>query len=266
VVTQSQGMAAQRRLQEEQYSFPYHYLPSYTDGKFGQHRHWSRGYQYLGRLEIAFDLLGDLSFRSLIDIGCGDGRFLAAVARRFPSPRLLGVDNSETAIRLAGQMSPRLQFEQRDVIRSRPDEQFDVATLLDVIEHIPPELLPAFMAAVARIVRPGGHIIVTAPHTNVPTISKHYQHFNSASLGNLLGDGFVDLRFVTFDHISRKLKALFRLMGGAGNYYIVTHAGLSGALFRYYVEHCLRGHDESRCQGIACIARNAATGATGQQE
>ncbi len=46
------------------------------EGRFSQLRHWSWGYRYLGRLQVVFDLLDGLEFDSLLDVGCGDGRFL----------------------------------------------------------------------------------------------------------------------------------------------------------------------------------------------
>ncbi|MFH1964905.1 MAG: hypothetical protein ABIJ42_05120, partial [Acidobacteriota bacterium] len=46
--------------QEVQYSYPYHYLPIMTREGFSQHRYWSWGYRYLGRLKVVFDLLHGL--------------------------------------------------------------------------------------------------------------------------------------------------------------------------------------------------------------
>jgi len=248
-------MVNQKRLQEEAYGFPYHYLPSYSAGRFRQHQHWSWGYRYLGRLQVACDFLRESEFHSLIDVGCGDGRFLQEVDALFPAKRLVGIDDSDQAIALARRMNPALSYEHLDMLRTPPEEQFDVATLLEVIEHVPPDSLEKFIASVAQVLRPGGRLIITVPHTNVKVIAKHYQHFNSATLRRLLATCFSDLRFVPFDRISWTLRSLVKLMGGAGKYYIVTHTALSSALFRYYLKHCLYGVDESRCQRIACVAR-----------
>lgn len=252
-------MEPQQQAQEAQYDFPYHYLPVYSGGRFHQHQYWPWGYRYLGRLHVVCNLLREVEFSSLIDIGCGDGRFLSEVNTQFPAKRLVGIDYSEKAIDLARRMNPRVRYEHRDLLRSPSAEQFDVATLLEVIEHIPPESLPSFMAAVAKEIRPGGYLIITVPHTNVKVIAKHYQHFNAETLRPLLAGLFTDLRFIPFDHISWILRAFTKLMGGGGKYYLVTDAGLSSRVFTYYLKHCLYGDNESRCQRIACIARRKST-------
>ena len=252
-------MEEREYIQEEQYSYPYHYLPTCSGGRFRQHQHWSWGYRYLGRLRIAIDLLHESMFNSLIDIGCGDGRFLKEVDILFHPERLMGIDYSEKAIDLARKMNPGLCYEHRDLLRSPLEEQFDVATLLEVIEHIPPDSLSAFMTSVAKALRPGGRLIITAPHTNVPVIDKHFQHFNSDMLKELLSGRFDELKFLPFDGVSWVLRFFLKLMGGAGNYYIVTHAGLSNLLFRYYLNHCLNVDSERRCQRIACMARKTVT-------
>lgn len=248
-------MEPQQEAQERQYTFPYHYLPVVEDGRFRQHRYWSWGYRYLGRLRVALDLLGGLDFRSLIDVGCGDGRFLVEVQERFGDLRLLGIDSSGRAITLARQMSPALRYERVDIVTHPPDDRFEVATLLEVIEHVPPDILPRFLSAVAGVLEPGGYLIVTAPHVNAPLPKKHFQHFEPDRLREVLPPSLTLLKTVAFDRSSRLLSLLQKLMGGSGRYFVLTHPGLNDFLLRYYLERCLYGGGERRCQRIACLAR-----------
>ena len=242
-------------LQEERYEFPYHYLPSIRNGNFSQHQYWSWGFRYLGRIQIVFDILQKLEFKSLIDIGCGDGRFLRDVNNLFKGKRLLGIDYSETAISIARQMNPDLCYKQTNIVSTSLNDRYDVATLLDVIEHIPLESLNPFMKSVSDLIRPGGQLIISVPHTNEKLFPKHHQHFNSAKLRTLLKNDFHMIRFIPFDHISLLLKLFIKLSGGSGKYFIITHAGMNNLLFRYYKMYCLYGKGEKRCMKIACIAR-----------
>jgi SAM-dependent methyltransferase len=250
--TNTQGV-----LQEEQYRFPYHYLPTYDGTRFAQLQHWGWGYRYLGRLQVTLDLLGRLEYDSLIDIGCGDGRFLSEVRTRWPAKTLLGIDASAAAIAQARRMNPDIPVETRDIVRAPVNGPFDVATLLDVIEHVRPELLPAFVHAVARSLRPGGVLILTVPHKNERLVAKHYQHFDTATLRVLLAHDFVNPRFVPFDRRSRLANLLWKLVGGSGRYYVVTHPRITTGLFRYYCRRQLYAPDERTCLRIACIAEAA---------
>lgn len=248
-------MDKKQELQEKLYEFPYHYLPSLRNGNFTQHQYWSWGLRYLGRIQIVFDILQKLEFKSLIDIGCGDGRFLREVDNQFKGKKLLGIDYSETVISLARKMNPDLCFIQKNIISTSLNDRFDVATLLDVIEHIPIESIEPFMKAVSDVIRPGGNLIISVPHTNEKLFPKHYQHFNSAKLTKLLKNDFQVVRFIPFDYISLILKLFLKLSGGSGKYFIITHAGMNNFLFRFYKRYCLYGKGEKSCMKIVCIAR-----------
>ncbi|HSG48909.1 MAG TPA: methyltransferase domain-containing protein, partial [Longimicrobiales bacterium] len=44
-----------------------------------------------------------------------------------------------------------------------PDHAFDVATLLDVVEHLPGSPLP-LLSEIRRVLRPGGHLVLAGPN------------------------------------------------------------------------------------------------------
>ena len=248
-------MNRRRKEQEEQYSFPYHYLPHFEQGVFQQHRYWSSGYRYLGRLKVALDLLHSVPFTSLLDIGCGDGRFLKEVQNSYGNKRLLGIDASQKAIELARRINPALEFVQQNILGSSITSDYDFATLLDVLEHIPRDAVCKFMTEVAHAIVPGGYLIITVPHTNSALISKHYQHFDSNKLLKLLSPDFEDIQFTPFDYLSYQFRIIQRLAGGCGKYFIITHHSLSTAIFKYYMKKCLYGSGEKKCKKIACLAR-----------
>jgi len=248
-------MDTQRTLQERAYRFPYHYLPVVEGGRFSQHQHWSWGYRYLGRLHVALTLLAQCPFGSLLDIGCGDGRFLREVRGRFTGKRLLGVDCSAEAVRWASALNPDVRVEQLDVLDRTLDERFDVVTLLDVVEHVPPARLPEFLRAAARHLRPGGRLILTTPHMNMRLDPRHYQHFTCARLAEALQGAFDDISCVPFDYVGWPTRVLLQALGGSGRYYLVTHAGLNTWFFRRYMRRCLEGSGEAGCQRLAAVAR-----------
>jgi SAM-dependent methyltransferase len=104
-----------------------------------------------------------LPCEAFLDAGCGDGRYLAAVARSPRRPaRIVGTDISErilgTARAAAVPHTPELV---RANVEALPfaDASFDVVLCAQVIEHL---LDPgAGLEELARVLRPGGTLILT---------------------------------------------------------------------------------------------------------
>ena len=222
----------EQEIQESQYEFPYHYLPRAGEDSFVQHAYWSWGYRYLGGMLIAKELCDRESYSSLLDLGCGDGRFLSELARKQPDHRLTGIDYSERAIALARAMNPGIDYRAADILADDVDvEPFDVVTLVEVIEHIPPDDLDKFIERAVSFLRPGGRLVLTVPHNNNPVGHKHFQHFDSRMLREVLSPHLEELEFHPFDYFSRPLDLWFRLIGRTGKYFIVTWPPLLNAFF-----------------------------------
>ncbi|MDZ7736258.1 MAG: class I SAM-dependent methyltransferase [Gammaproteobacteria bacterium] len=248
-------METQQKLQEEEYQYPYHYIPVCEDELFHQHRYWAWGFRYLGGLKLVTDLCEKQSAESLLDLGCGDGRFLSEIYQRWEDKRLLGVDYSERAIALANALNPEIEYKAVDILSDQLDETFDIVTLIEVIEHIRPEHLELFIQRVVSCIKPKGRLVLTVPHINKKVSKKHFQHFDSSKLYELLSPYFEELQFYPFDRSNRILKWWFRLIGGHGRYYLITWPWLLSAFYRYYLSTCLYGIEEAECERIACVAR-----------
>ena len=102
------------------------------------------------RLESGIDAL---------DVGCGRGHAVLALAARFPRSRFVGVDLSEEAIAHARALAEKqgltnASFEARDLTGFAPERTFDLVTAFDAIHD---QKDPAsVLAGVARAVAPGG--------------------------------------------------------------------------------------------------------------
>ncbi len=89
-------------------------------------------------------LLRRVPARSWVDVGCGDGKLLAALRDADPSLRLQGFDYAESALSRARALG--LPVERLDVVSLSPREvealaarlgEFDAAVCLEVAEHLP---------------------------------------------------------------------------------------------------------------------------------
>ncbi len=104
------------------------------------------------------------------------------IAERFPEKRVCGVDYSERAINLAKGFNPELEFLQIDIVKETIDSKYDLLTLIEVFEHIPPEEADNFVKSLHGMMNDNGILLLTVPHKNKRVSAKHYQHFDSALL------------------------------------------------------------------------------------
>jgi ubiquinone/menaquinone biosynthesis C-methylase UbiE len=95
----------------------------------------------------------------VLDVGCGTGEGTLFLAREFPQARVRGVDLSEEMVRAAVAkvgLDPegRIAFKVGDAAAlPYPDDSFDLLTQLN---------MPPFFVELARVLRPGGHVVVAA--------------------------------------------------------------------------------------------------------
>lgn len=101
----------------------------------------------------------------VIDVGAHHGELFAALGDRLAEG--WGVEGT-LAAPLIG---PRFRIEPGWFPAvAPPSGEWDAVTMLAVLEHVPVAQQPALVAACARLLRPGGRVIVTVPSPRVDTI------------------------------------------------------------------------------------------------
>jgi 2-polyprenyl-3-methyl-5-hydroxy-6-metoxy-1,4-benzoquinol methylase len=102
--------------------------------------------------------------RRHLDVGCGPGTLIGVLDDRFVST---GIDISRTEIDYARQ---EYETESKHFFavsaRALPDDcrDYDVATVVEVIEHLSPAELDDVLGATIERLRPGGKLVVTTPN------------------------------------------------------------------------------------------------------
>jgi ubiquinone/menaquinone biosynthesis C-methylase UbiE len=99
-----------------------------------------------------------LPCEAFLDAGCGDGRYLAALAAELPTRRA-GLDISERILETARQCV-RADFRQGN-LEAIPfaDDEFDLVLCSQVIEHV--LHADAAVGELARVLRPAGTLIIS---------------------------------------------------------------------------------------------------------
>jgi trans-aconitate 2-methyltransferase len=117
------------------------------------------------QFEWAQELIPKLKLQgneALLDIGCGDGKITAELARCLPNGRAVGVDSSEKMIDLAKTSFPKkaysnLSFQVMDARKLAFDSEFDVAFSNAALHWIVDQ--KAVLRGVQKSLKPGGRLL-----------------------------------------------------------------------------------------------------------
>jgi SAM-dependent methyltransferase len=207
-------------------------------------RHW----WFVGRRRIFLRLLAQqfpAAARPLdvLDFGCGTGAFLEHL-ERFGSVSAVDADASAVAF-CHDRARSEVQLVPPGAPLPFPDASFDLATALDVIEHIDDDV--AALAELRRALRPGGRLLVAVPAYRFlwgkqDEVSHHRRRYTARTLrGALERAGFAVDRTSYFNTILfppiatvRLGRRLLRRPGAAQSDFDLGPAGLNrvlGAVF-----------------------------------
>lgn len=126
------------------------------------------------RMERVVATLKELGAGSVLDLGCGEGKLLRFLLKERAFTRIVGVEVAPRVLAAAGdrlrlEQMPDLQRKRIELLQGSlvyRDERlkgFDAAAVIEVIEHIEAERLPAFEQAVFGHARPAA-IVITTPN------------------------------------------------------------------------------------------------------
>jgi SAM-dependent methyltransferase len=126
-----------------------------------EERHW----WFVARRRIVQDLarrvLPPTREALVLDVGCGAGANAAALASEY---RVVGIDTSADAVRLAAERFPHVRFLQGFAPADVPADVLEntgLVLLMDVLEHVPDDF--ALLSELLAALQPGAHLLMTVP-------------------------------------------------------------------------------------------------------
>jgi 2-polyprenyl-6-hydroxyphenyl methylase / 3-demethylubiquinone-9 3-methyltransferase len=119
------------------------------------------------------DARAGLAGRRVLDVGCGGGLLAESMARR--GARVTGIDLAPGALEVARlhAMESGITVDYRLIATETLAESergaYDLVTCLEMLEHVPEPA--AILAAICRLVRPGGDVICSTINRNLKSFA-----------------------------------------------------------------------------------------------
>src|SRR4051794_25333932 len=110
-------------------------------------------------LDVLTELVA-IGGRDVVDVGCGDGSLVRALAARGASA--LGVEVSADAVARASARGGRCVLGSADAL-PLPDESADACLMMRSLHHVPPPRMARALAELRRVLRPDGVAYIVEP-------------------------------------------------------------------------------------------------------
>ncbi len=125
------------------------------------------------RLDRVAECIAACDPKSVIDLGCGEGKLVSRLLRQTKIPKIHGMDVSSRALEIADERLERIPAAKRDgrvklflgslIYRDSRLKGHDVAALVEVIEHLDPDRLDSLEEVVFAAASPK-KVFVTTPN------------------------------------------------------------------------------------------------------
>ena len=136
---------------------------------------------YIQHTRIILNLVSKFGMGKILDVGCGDGYITSLFFEKFKD--VVGIDISETAIKIAREKNPGVTFAVASCTNLPfSDESFDTIVASEVIEHLNYNDGKSFLKEARRVLTPKGRIIISTPNLSnlymkyLQVISKNPEH------------------------------------------------------------------------------------------
>ncbi len=146
------------------------------------YEHWHR-YAFADRL---------VKGKRVLDAACGEGYGSALLARSAASVVGVDIDAATIAHARAQYRDARLRFVEGSCTSlPLPDGAVDVVVSFETIEHLPEADQPAMLAEFARVLAPGGVLVISSPNRALYSDARDY--VNEFHVHELYRDGLEKL-------------------------------------------------------------------------
>jgi len=173
------------------------------------------------RYRITFEQAGDVTDKSVLDVGCGSGVYSVDFARR-GARRVLGVDLSDNMLKLAREeaarhgVADRCEFVRGDFMALDLGEKFDVSIAMGVFDYVPQQV--AFLRKMVE--HTAGKVIVAFPGHSLVREPARRLRYRLAGKGEVFLYGRDDVELIATQAGLRD-RDIIRIPSSGGVYVLV---------------------------------------------
>jgi 2-polyprenyl-3-methyl-5-hydroxy-6-metoxy-1,4-benzoquinol methylase len=133
----------------------------------------------------------------VLEVGCGNGRFLEKLLASYFVGTVYGVDSSEAGIEFCKKNIIKGYFYNVNFEDFEPPVLFDIIMCYQTIEHIANPGL--FIEKFKTMLKPGGMCIITVPNKELDRCTDHLQFWDVCEFESFLLQYFKSVFAVAFD-------------------------------------------------------------------
>ncbi len=107
-------------------------------------------------------------YKTLIDIGCGDGVYSNEIKQNFPHLKVKGFDPASEGVKMASERFPAVEFETINLLADDlpvPTQKYDVGVIRGVLHHLSDQ-----QKAIENAFKLADNIIIMEPNGNNPIL------------------------------------------------------------------------------------------------
>lgn len=166
----------------------------------------SRSFRMLSWLDSIFELP---SYGSLLEIGCGNGGFIASFSSYRPQWKLTGLDVTENGKQLV-ETIPNACYVKGSLEALDANKKYDLVVLSHTLEHIPNALI--FLQNLSERLVQGGMVFIQGPNlTSAPfdiLVADHCSFFTPETMTCLLQESGLQTLAISNDALPKEMSVL----------------------------------------------------------
>jgi len=160
----------------------------------------------------------------ILDYGCGDGGLLEYFSKYTPKKNLYGVEVSRIRVNKVKKKGFNCEYIDKNYVRLRyPSDNFDVVTMIEVIEHIPKRNIGNILKEINRVLKPGGKIICTTPNYSIKRVYDLFMIFKGKNIAKVIRDDPTHVSKYNFNKLYKLLRKYFKEVKLYPNYILMEN-------------------------------------------
>jgi GT2 family glycosyltransferase/protein-L-isoaspartate O-methyltransferase len=148
-----------------------------------------------GREEACIRLAKSIkvSGKKVLDIGCSVGWFPKIATEELGVKKLVAIEPDSEKFKKARKNAPKAMIQKG--VAGKLDfakSSFDVVSMFDVIEHVPPRTEPKVFAEINKVLKKGGYLLISTPYASLvskltdPAWYFGHRHYSEERMTNIL--------------------------------------------------------------------------------